>query len=78
MLLIAIREDQSMTLTWTQTLGGVATAIALAGYVPYFRDLHRGATKSHAFSWLVWAVLIGIAFAGQVADQALRCATAYL
>jgi len=59
-----------MTITWTQALGGIATAIALAGYIPYFRDLHAGTTKPHAFSWLVWALLTGIAFAGQVADAA--------
>jgi hypothetical protein len=59
-----------MTCTWTQALGGIATAIALVGYLPYFRDLHRGTTKPHAFSWLVWAILTGIAFAGQVTDAA--------
>jgi hypothetical protein len=47
-------------------LGYLATAIALAGYIPYFRDIFRNKTKPHAFSWLVWAVLTGIAFAAQV------------
>lgn len=59
-----------MNSIWTQSAGAVATAIALVGYVPYFRDLYRGTTKPHAFSWLIWALLTGIAFAGQVSDSA--------
>ena len=45
-----------------------AVAIAIVSYVPYFRDIFCNKTKPHAFTWLVWSVLNGIAFAGQVAD----------
>ncbi len=47
-------------------LGVIAVVIGFIGYVPYFRDIYRGKTKPHAFSWLVWGVLTGIAFVGQV------------
>ena len=50
-------------------LGVIATAIALAGYVPYFINIFAGKTKPHAFSWLVWATLMGIGFAAQVAGH---------
>jgi hypothetical protein len=50
-------------------LGGAATCIALISYVPYFRDIFAGKTKPHAFSWLIWALLTGIGFAGQAADN---------
>jgi len=50
-------------------LGTIAILIALAGYVPYFRDIFAGKTKPHAFSWLVWALLTGIAFFGQIFDR---------
>ncbi len=50
-------------------LGVIAVLIALAGYVPYFRDIFRGKTKPHAFSWLIWASLTGIAFFGQIFDK---------
>ncbi len=50
-------------------LGIIAIIIAFIGYVPYFRDIFRGQTKPHAFSWLVWASLTGIAFFGQVFDK---------
>ncbi len=50
-------------------LGIIAILIAFAGYIPYFRDIFRGKTKPHAFSWLVWASLTGIAFFGQIFDK---------
>ena len=51
-------------------IGLSATILALISYIPYFRDLLRGRTKPHAFSWLIWALLTGIGFAGQIADGA--------
>lgn len=50
--------------------GYLATVIALIGYIPYFWDVVKNRTKPHAFSWLVWAVLTGIAFAVQVVGGA--------
>lgn len=47
-------------------IGIVAVVISVFGYVPYFRDILSNKTKPHAFSWLVWAVLNAIAFAGQI------------
>lgn len=47
-------------------VGFAAIIVAVVSYVPYFRDIFAGKTKPHAFTWLVWAVLNGIAFAGQV------------
>ncbi len=48
----------------------VAIAMTAAGYFFYFRDIFAGKTKPHAFSWLVWATLTGIAFFGQTSDHA--------
>lgn len=50
-------------------LGALAIVIAVISYIPYFKDIFAGKTKPHAFTWLVWAVLNGIAFAGQVHDK---------
>ncbi len=50
-------------------LGTVAVIITLVAYIPYFKDIFRGKTKPHAFSWLVWASLTGIAFFGQLFDK---------
>ena len=49
-------------------LGALATVIALGSYVPYIRDIVRGRTKPHAFSWFVWALLTGIGFVAQVVE----------
>lgn len=57
-------------MNYKEFLGLAATAIAFGSYVPYFRDIASRKTKPHAFSWLVWSVLTGIAFFGQIADSA--------
>ncbi len=51
-------------------LGIIAIVIGFIGYVPYLRDMFRGTTKPHPFSWLVWATLEIIAFAAQIATGA--------
>jgi hypothetical protein len=48
----------------------VATIIGFIGYVPYFRNIFKGKTKPHVFSWLVWGILTGIAFVAQVVEKA--------
>jgi hypothetical protein len=42
-------------------LSVIATIIAVVSYVPYIRDIKRGKTKPHAFSWLIWSLLAYIA-----------------
>lgn len=49
-------------------LGVVSTVLAFASFLPYFRDVLSGRTRPHAFTWLVWGVLTGIACAGQVSE----------
>jgi hypothetical protein len=39
---------------------------ALFAYYYYFRDIFRGHTKPHAFSWLIWGTLATNGFIGQV------------
>ncbi len=51
------------------SLAIVAILIGIYSYVPYFRDLFKGKTKPHAFSWFVWFLLTAIAFFAQVAGE---------
>lgn len=48
----------------------LAVVMTIIGYFFYFRDIFANKTKPHAYSWLVWAVLTGIAFFGQLDDGA--------
>ena len=52
------------------SLGIVATIVNLAGFYPYIRDMFRGTTKPHIFTWLVWALIGGIGFFAQYAGGA--------
>lgn len=52
-----------------QLLGIIAIIVAFCAYIPYFRNMISGKTKPHAFTWLIWGTLTGIAFAGQVAEH---------
>ncbi|MBI4087819.1 hypothetical protein HY418_00340 [Candidatus Kaiserbacteria bacterium] len=50
-----------------QLVSGVfASALGLIGFVPYFRDILRGSTKPHPFSWFVWGLVSGVAFFAQL------------
>lgn len=49
--------------------GILATLIALVSYIPYFRNIFRGKTKPHAFSWLIWGIVTGIAFFAQILNN---------
>lgn len=44
-------------------ISSIAVALAMGSYIPYFRDIAKGKTKPHTFSWLVWSLLHAIGFA---------------
>lgn len=50
-------------------IAAISILMTLAGYFYYFRDIFRGKTKPHAYSWLIWALLTAIAFVGQLSDN---------
>lgn len=47
-------------------LGLIATVIGFISYLPYFRDVLKGKTKPHVFSWFVWGLLAAITFFAQL------------
>ena len=51
-------------------LGLIASAIGAIGYVPYYRDIFRGTTKPHPFTWLGFSIPNGITFFAQIVSGA--------
>lgn len=52
-------------------LWGLTGAIlALISLVPYVVATLRGTNKPHIFTWIIWAILTGVAFAVQVVEGA--------
>lgn len=51
-------------------IASISICMTVVGYAYYFRDIFSNKTKPHAYSWLVWASLTAIAFAGQMSDNA--------
>lgn len=59
-----------MYFTSKDFLAMVAILFACLAYIPYFRDIFKGKTRPHAFTWLVWCVMSTVAFFSQVSDGA--------
>lgn len=53
-----------------QILGIAAVVLTFVSYVPYIRDIIKGKTKPHAFTWLIWSILTLVSFAAQISDNA--------
>jgi hypothetical protein len=46
-------------------LGVIAALLAAGSAFLYIRDIFRGNTKPHIYTWLIWAIVTVIAFLGQ-------------
>ncbi len=55
-------------LTHKEWLGLLAVILGFCSYIPYIITIHKGQTKPHAFSWLIWGILMLIGYAAQVYD----------
>lgn len=47
-------------------LAVIAALIALGGNIPYLRDAFNQKVKPHPYTWLVWTIVSGITFFGQL------------
>ena len=50
-------------------VGYLSIVVAIIAYAPYFKGIFSNRIKPHAFSWLIWSFLTGIAFVAQVVKQ---------
>lgn len=53
-----------------EVLGLLAVFLTILGYSFYAAGIKNGKIKPHGFSWLIWAILTGIAFFAQMSDGA--------
>lgn len=51
-------------------VGIVVVLLTFVGYVPYIRDIIKGKTKPHVYTWFLWGLVTSIAFALQISDRA--------
>lgn len=50
-----------------ELLSAAAIVLTFAIFVPYIRSIRQGATKPHAFSWVIWALGTFVVFLAQLA-----------
>ncbi len=55
----------------------IGALLAVAGNVPYLRDVIKKRIQPHPYTWLVWSIVSGITFFGQVAKGAGAAAIAF-
>ena len=46
-------------------LGAIAAILAFVSSFIYIRDIFKGNTKPHTYTWLIWSIVTTIAFLGQ-------------
>ena len=59
-----------MEVNYKTVISTFAIILTFVGYVPYFRDLLKGKTRPHVFSWLIWGIVTSIIFALQISAGA--------
>lgn len=53
-----------------EALGIAAAILVFAGYIPYIRDILRGKTHPHVYSWFLWGILTIVIFGIQITHHA--------
>src|SRR6185436_13616773 len=53
-----------------ETLAVIAAVLAVIGNIPYLIDVVKKRVQPHPYTWLVWTIVSGIIFFGQLAKGA--------
>jgi hypothetical protein len=48
-----------------ETLSAIAIALTFAIFIPYIVTVHRGTTRPHVFSWIIWGLGTFVVFLAQ-------------
>ena len=57
-----------MVYDYQTILGVLAAIIGIVAFIPYYRDIFRGTTKPHVFTWFIFSLLLSITFLIQVSE----------
>jgi len=49
-----------------EAIGAVAVVLTFAAYIPYYRDILKGKTRPHIYSWSLWGLLTVLLVALQI------------
>jgi hypothetical protein len=52
-----------------ELLSALAIVLTFAMFIPYIVSIHRGRTKPHVFSWVIWALGTFVVFLAQLAGD---------
>ncbi len=55
---------------YKELLSVIAVALTFLAFWPYIRSIHKGATRPHVFSWVIWGAVTFIVALAQLADGA--------
>lgn len=53
-----------------EVIGIIAASLVFIAYIPYLRDIFKGKTKPHPYSWFVWGFNTALLFALQISHGA--------
>jgi hypothetical protein len=53
-----------------EIIGIIAAVLVFAAYIPYIRDILRGKTHPHIYSWFLWGLLTVVIFGIQISHHA--------
>lgn len=51
-------------------LASIAAVLAVVGNIPYLIDILRGRVRPHPYTWMIWTIVSGTIFFGQLARGA--------
>ncbi len=56
--------------SYKELLGFLSSGMGILSLGLYIKTIFYGTTKPHYFTWLIWSLLMGIAFAAQMSENA--------
>ncbi len=59
------------------TFAIIGALLAVAGNLPYLRDVIKKRVQPHPYTWFIWSIVSGVTFLGQVAKGAGVAAIAF-